>query len=479
MATCTNTAVSALLDRGRRTRAWPTFAISACGTFLPSLDVSIVNVAFPSLERSFPSVPTATLAWVITAYSIVFGALLVTAGRSADGYGRRRFFFLGLAVFSAGSILCGLAPTVWLLILGRVVQAAGAACLVPASLGLLVGAFPVQRRSQVVALWGGVGALAVATGPTLGAALVSAGGWRWAFYVNLPVAAVAWLWGRRVLAESVLPTARRTPDAIGIVLVSVSVGALVLGISEGPAWGWASPRILVSFAVVLLLGALFLWRSAHHPAPVLDLQLFRARSFSVANVATLLYAMGFFAMLLGNILFLTGVWHYSVLRAGLAVTPAPLVVAAVAGPAGRLAGRVGFRAVLVPGAMCFAAGLLWSATRVGLQPSFLVEWLPGNLVMGLGLGLAFPLLSAAAVSSLPPDKLAVGSAVNQTARQVGGAIGIAILVVLVGSHGAPTQEVDQFHHLWAYCAAMALGTGLAATWLRRPLGLREVYSEEE
>src|SRR5579884_2081577 len=158
---------------------------------MASLDLSIVNVAFPALERSFPRVSPAGLAWVITAYSIVFGSLLVTAGRSADRFGRRRLFFLGLTVFCAGSALCGLAPSVPVLVAGRVVQAVGAAGLLPASLGLLIGAFPAERRSQVVALWGGVGALAVATGPSLGAGLISAGGWRLAFYVNLPVGVVA------------------------------------------------------------------------------------------------------------------------------------------------------------------------------------------------------------------------------------------------------------------------------------------------
>ena len=357
---------------------------------------------------------------MITGYSIVFGSLLVTAGRTADRVGRKRVFFAGLAVFSVGSALCGLAPSVGLLVAGRLVQGCGAAAMLPASLGLLLGAFPSERRSQVVAMWGGVGALAVATGPSLGALLISAGGWRWAFYVNLPVGAVAWVLGRRALVDSRSDEVRARPDYVGVVLVSTALAAVVLAISEGPTWGWSNGRVVACFVAGTVVGAVFLYRSSRHEAPVLDLTLFSARSFSVANAATLLYAMGFFAMLLGNILFLTSVWHYSILRAGLAVTPGPLVVAVVSGPAGRVAARVGFRPVLLAGTACFAGGLVWYATRIGPHPSYLAHWLPATLITGLGIGLTFPVLSAAAVSSLHPERFAVGSAVNQTARQVGG-----------------------------------------------------------
>ena len=210
----------------------------------------------------------------------------------------------------------------------------------------------------------------------------------------------------------------------------------------------------------MVLLALFLRRSAHHAEPVLDLTLFRSRTFAVANLATLLYAMGFFAMLLGNILFLTSVWHYSILVAGLAVTPGPLVVAVVSGPAGKLAGRIGFRPVLLVGFAVFASALVWYALRVGIHREYLTVWLPATLVAGLGIGLTFPVLSAAAVSDLHPQRFAVGSAVNQTARQVGGALGVACLVVLLGTPHTPRQALDDFHHLWWYAATMAVTSGL-------------------
>jgi EmrB/QacA subfamily drug resistance transporter len=456
------------LDTAAARRLRTIFVVTALGAFMASLDLSIVNVAFPALERTFRGDSAALLTWVITGYSIVFGALLVVAGRTADRLGSRRVFFAGLAVFCLGSGLAGLAPTVPLLVAGRLVQGVGAASLLPSSLGLLLAAFPSDRRSQVVAMWGGIGALAVATGPSLGAVLITGFGWRAAFFVNLPIGLAAWLVGRTVLPSVRGDASASSPDYPGVALLAVALAALVLAISEGPSWGWTSGWVLGAVAGFVVLGAVFLRRSSRHPQPVLDLTLFRSRSFSVANTAALLYSMGFFAMLLGNILFLTSVWHYSILRAGLAVTPGPLVVAVVAGPAGKLAGRYGFRRVLLTGFLVLTAGLAWYATHVGLHARYLEIWLPGTLVVGLGIGLTFPVLSAAAVSSLHPQRFAVGSAVNQTARQVGGALGVALLVVVLGTPTGALDALARFHHLWWFAAAMVASSGLVCCLLGPP-----------
>jgi MFS family permease len=245
------------------------------------------------------------------------------------------------------------------------------------------------------------------------------------------------------------------------------VAALVAAVSEGSGWGWADPRIIGAFAAAVILAVAFVYRSGRHPQPVIDLALFADRSFAAANGATLVYAAGFFAILLGNILFLTGVWHYSIMRAGLSVTPGPLVVAAVAGPAGKLATRIGFRPVIMAGATCMAAGLAWYVLRVGTTPAFLTEWLPGTLIVGLGIGLSFPVLSAAAVSSLSPERFAIGSAVNQTSRQVGGSLGIAILVLLTAKSADLAGTLAHFHHVWTFGAITSLGAGLIATRIPR------------
>jgi len=354
------------------------------------------------------------------------------------------------------------------LIMGRVVQGVGAAAVLPSSLGLLLGAYPKEKRSQIVSLWGGIGALAVATGPSLGAVLITAFSWRAAFYVNLPVGLIAWLVGRRVLAKTPGTGTSTSPDFPGVILLSAALALLVLAISEGPSWGWSNGRIIGGFVVAVLLFTGFLFRSLHHEEPVLDLTLFRARTFSVANTTMLLYAMGFFAMLLGNILFLTSVWHYSILDAGLSVTPGPLVVALVSGSAGKLAVRVGFRNVIMSGLGIFTLGIGWYLWRVTTTPDYPAVWLPGTLIVGLGVALTFPVVSAAAVSSLEAARYSVGSAVNQTARQVGGALGVAILVVILGTPRNATQALHNFDHLWWYIASTTVLAGLVASRLGRP-----------
>ncbi|MDE3065616.1 MAG: MFS transporter, partial [Acidobacteriota bacterium] len=238
--------------------------------------------------------------------------------------------------------------------------------------------------------------------------------------------------------------------------------------AQGPSWGWSHDRVLGSFGAAAVLGAVFLTRSMRHPEPVLDLSLFAHRRFALANAAMLTYSMGFFAMLLGNVLFLTSVWHHSILWAGLAITPSPLIVAAVSGPVGKVATRIGFRPVLVAGAAVYGLAILWLYARAGLSADYLGVWLPGSLVLGLGVGLTFPVLSAAAVSTLPPGRFAVGAAVSQTARQVGGAVGVAVLVAILGAPRDAAVALAGFRHLWLYIAAMTAVTGVVAGFLRRP-----------
>jgi EmrB/QacA subfamily drug resistance transporter len=442
-----------------------TFVLTALGAFVTSLDLSIVNVAFPAISRSFAGTSVAGLAWILTGYSIVFGSLLVVGGRTADRIGRRRTFFVGIGVFGLGSALCGVAPSVVLLVGGRLLQGAGAAFTLPASLGLLLTAFPGERRSQMVALWSGIGALAVATGPSLGALLVTEWGWRLVFYVNVPICIFTIVVGRMVLVEVKHASSQRS-DYLGVVLLSGALATLVLAISQGSNWGWADPRTLGAFAASALLFPAFVRRCRHHPEPIVDLALFKSRTLTLADAATAVYATGFFAMLLGNILFLTGVWHWSILEAGLAITPSPIVVAIIAGQAGKVANRIGFRPVLMVGSAFFVAALLWYMLRAGPHPDYLTEWFPGTILAGIGIGLTFPVLGAASVSSLPAERFAVGSALNQTARQVGGAIGIAILVAIIGSGRGP-GALEAFRHLWLFEALAAVATGVIVSGIKR------------
>jgi EmrB/QacA subfamily drug resistance transporter len=422
------------------------FAVTVVGAFMVALDLSIVNVAFPSIQRSFDDVSTTTLSWVLSAYSVVFGALLLGAGRIADRSGRKRSFLAGLAVFTLGSAACAMAPAAGVLIAGRVVQAMGAALLMPASLAVLLGATPAASRARAVAMWGGISALAVATGPSLGSVLIDAGGWRWAFIVNLPIALVAAIIARRVLEESAV--GGPIPDIVGIGVITVAVAGLALAITQGSDWGWTSGRVLGAFAAAIVLAPVAVARSRTHPAPAIDLTVFESRTVALANAGTLTYAIGFFSMLLANVLFLTTVWDYSTLRAGLAITPGPLVVADLSSTTGRLAARYGYRPVLVSGGLVFSLGLALMVLRVDDDPSYLVDWFPSAMLIGLGVALTFPVLGAAAVSGLPADRFGVGGAINQTSRQLGAVIGVALMVTVLGTPTTAAGALDAFHHVW-------------------------------
>jgi EmrB/QacA subfamily drug resistance transporter len=436
---------------------WKVLSVTSLAVVMVFLDGTIVNVAFPSIHRSFPSTSQASLSWVLNAYSIVFAALLLASGRIADVSGRRRVFFTGLGVFTIGSVLCGLAPSVLVLDASRALQAIGAAMLLPASLALLLPAFPLSMRATAVGLWGATGAVAAASGPPLGALIVQTAGWRWAFLVNAPVGLLAWLYGRRVLSESRDIAATRWPDSVGIVLLTIGMGSLTMGIVQGSDWGWSDPRIILLFVAATLILPISVWRSAIHPAPVIPLALFRVRSFSLANVAAISFSVAFSAMLLAGVLFLNGVWHYSILRTGLAVMPGPVMAALFAPLAGRVADRFGHRVVLVPGALIFAAGMLLLRARVGLHPDYLADWFPAALLSGIGVGLTLPTLGSAAAASLPPERFGAGSAVASTARQIGTVLGVSLLIALLGTP-ARGDMLAAFDRVWGLAAACALAS---------------------
>jgi EmrB/QacA subfamily drug resistance transporter len=461
---------TAAAPRGRALSSpWAVFAVAGIGIFITTLDLSIVNVAYAEIARSFPEVPSAEISWVVTAYTILYGSLLVAGGRTADRLGRKRVFLAGTAIFVVGSVLCGAAPGLGWLVAGRAVQGVGGALLTPATLGLLLGAFPLERRTQVVAMWGGVGALGVASGPTLGALLISAFGWRSAFFVNVPIGALALVGGWYVLRETPREEGAR-PDYVGAALFTLGVAALVLGVSQGSEWGWGDPRVVAAFVAAAALLPAFVWRSTHHPAPIIDLGLFRHRSFALANWASLAFGASFSALVLNNVLFLRTVWHYGVLKAGLFSVLAPIVVAVVSVPAGRLASRIGFRAVLVTGPLVVAAGELWYLTQLTAEPQPWTHWIPGSIVLGIGIGLTFPVLTAAAAATLPRQHFALGGAVNNTARQVGAALGVAVLVAVQGSPESPDELLASFRRGWAFALAAALVA--AAISLRQPAGGR-------
>jgi EmrB/QacA subfamily drug resistance transporter len=445
-------------------RQWQVLAVVTAGAFLANLDLFIVNIAFPAIRADFPEASLSTLSWVLSAYAIVFAALLVPAGRLADRLGRKRLFLLGLALFLVASALCGAAPGAWALIGARVVQAVGAALLIPTSLALLLPEFPPGRRAAAVGLWTAGAAVAATVGPTIGGLLVEAS-WRWVFLVNLPLGLVTGVAAMRVLRESRDEAPGHRPDLLGALLLCVGVGALALGIVEGNDWGWTSGRVVGAEALALLSLVAFSARSARHPAPVVEPALLRVAGARVANLSVLLFSMAFFALLLATVLFLTDVWGYSTLEAGLAFAPGPAMVALLSWPAGSLAGRVGARRPALAGVTLFAAGCGWWLWRVGESPAYASDLLPGVLLGGIGVALTFPVLAGAAVSALPPGRSATGSAVFNMARQIGGVIGVAIVVSILG---ARASSLDDFRTAWAFMAAASLAAGAVACLLPRP-----------
>jgi EmrB/QacA subfamily drug resistance transporter len=453
-------------------RRWQVLAVVSVAVFVVGLDLFIVNIAFPDIRADFDDASVASLSWVLNAYAIVFAALLVPAGRLADRFGRRRGFLAGLALFVGASALCGLAPSVPALVAARVVQAAGAALLMPTGLALLLGEFPAAQRPAAIGVWAGVGGVAAAAGPPIGGLLVEVS-WRLIFLVNLPVGLVAAAYAVRLLQESRDETSTRLPDLAGTALLTLSVGALALGLVKAPDWGWGDARTLACLAGAALGLAWFLARCARHPSPVVDLAMLRVRSYAFANATVLLFNAAFAAMLLSGVLFMTGVWGYSVLHAGLAFTPGPLMAAIAAVSSGRVANRVGQRRLAAAGSLLFALGCSWWLWRLGTTPDYAADLLPGQILNGTGVGLVLSSTASAAAASLPPARFATGSATLSMSRQLGAVLGVSIFVAVLGTP-TPAEALDAFDNGYHFMIAAALLAALAAVAIGdvRPAALR-------
>lgn len=435
--------------------------VVVAGVFMASLDLFIVNIAFPQIHRDFPHTSLASLSWILNAYAIVYAALLVPAGRWADALGRKRAFISGLALFTAASAACAAAPSVGALVAARGVQAIGASLVVPTSLGLLLPEFPAERRHVAIGAWAAVGGIAAAAGPPIGGLLVQAS-WRWVFLVNIPVGIVAIVASWRVLREIRDPAVTR-PDTLGAGVLTAALGVLIVGIVKGSEWGWGSARVIAAFAIAVVLLGVVAARSTRHPSPVVEPSIVAVHSFRMATIASIVFFLAFAAMLLGSVLFLTTIWHESVLTAGFMIAPGPAMAAAFAVPGARLGKRLGPGAVGAIGALICAGGFLWLLSHVGVTRNYAPDFLPGQLIIGAGVGLVLPSLAAAAAASLPATRLATGIAVQTTGRQVGSAIGVAILVAVIG---AGTTVAD-FDAAWTFMVVASVVAALTLATIRR------------
>jgi EmrB/QacA subfamily drug resistance transporter len=450
-------------------KPWRTFFMISIGVFASLLDLFIVNITFPDLRRDFASADLTQLSWVLNGYAIVFAALLVPAGRLVDLYGRRRGYILGLSLFTLASAACAIAPSADFLIAARVLQGAGAAILTPSSLGVVLPTFPPRARPAVIAGWAAVGAVGAAAGPPLGGLLVQAS-WRWVFLVNVPLGLVSVWYAARRVQESRDPAARGVPDIAGTVALMVGIGALTLALVKGREWGWGSTGTVSAFAVAAVLLAVTVIRSVRHPVAVLELPILRVPSFALAVASAFAFFTAFGALLLSGVLFLTGVWGHSILRAGLELAPGPVAALIFAIVASRVGPRVGMGAVGAVGGLLVAIGLAYNAVRLGPTPDYLGAYLPGQLIGGAGIGLAMPAFTAVAVSAVPPSRFATAIGISSMFRQVGGALGVAAFVAIVGTPTG-TTAIAAYRHGWYFMiVAAAIGSlfMLAARFAPRP-----------
>ena len=433
-------------------------ATLALASVMSVMDLFIVNVALPDIASDLHK-SLSDVAWVLNAYALFFGALLIPAGRFSDKYGRKNVFMLGLAVFTIASLACAVSPDLWVLIAFRCVQAIGAAMLIPSSLGLVLTTMPPARVKSSVRLWAVSGAAAGAIGPVVGGLLTSLS-WRWIFLINLPIGITA-----LVVTWKMIPNVRhdfstRMPDPIGSVMAILTIGAISFGLLNGHTWGWANWRIIASWAVAVVATVVFVISTRHAHVPVVDPKMFRSRVFSAANVSIVIAATILGMQPLGMSLFLQQVWHWSTTDTGLAIAPVPVAVLMSSFVAQKLNVKLPVGLVVASGFGIVAAGqILMLLLLKGGGHSYAAAILPGWFLIGTGFGLSMPTIIGSATHDLPAKLSATGSAVINSGRQIGGVFGTAILVVILGK-AATTGDPTHYYHLWwvaaAACAAAAV-----------------------
>jgi EmrB/QacA subfamily drug resistance transporter len=413
--------------------AWQTFALAAATIFMVSLDATVVVAAFPALRAAFVDSNAATLSWVINGYTIVFAALLVPFGRIVDQVGHRFCFWLSTAGFTLASAACGLASSPEWLIAARVVQAIAAAMISPASLALILAAFPVEQRGRSAGLWSAVGALAAASGPVIGSLLIEWISWRMIFLINLPIGLAVLFWSHLQVTQDRPTGAKKGFDLVGSMLIMGGVGGIAGGLSQAGESASSSIHVMlpIVLGVVLMVGLLLWARQRENSA--LDLLLFADRHYRWASLAMLLLGIAFGLMFLSFYLLFTGLWHYPQSAAGLAATPGPFVATLVAAGLSHRFLKSGVHRPMMIGGLVFAASNGWLALNLNAEPAYFAVWLPGQVLGGIAIGLMLPGIAAAAVAHLPPHLLGTGSAVSSALRQLGSALGVALAVALVGT----------------------------------------------
>jgi EmrB/QacA subfamily drug resistance transporter len=446
---------------------WRILVVLAAVAFMAQLDLFIVNVAVPSIGDSFPGSGLSSISWVLNAYAVVFAALLVPAGRLADHFGRRRFLLVGVTIFTVASAICAVSPSLAVLVAGRALQAVGAALIVPTSLGLLYPSFPKSEHARVVGIWAGVAAVAATAGPPIGGLLIGLS-WRWIFVVNLPIGVATVIAGRRLLPEVRAAKGARLPDVVSAVLLLAAVSLFVVATVQVPEWGWDDGRTLALFALAAIATLLTVHRSINNPNALIEKSLFRGREFTVSSIALFLVFVSFAAWLLGTVLFFQDEWHYSALGAGLAIAPGPAVAAIFAINAGRFRKRLGPVTPAVIGTLAMGAMGVWWLVFATSEPHYLYV-LPALLLGGVASGMTQAPLYAAA-NTLPADRATTGSAVLNMSRQIGSAVGVALLVALLATN--VPDSLSEFRRGWVLIVVGGWGATAVIFFGLRGIGRR-------
>lgn len=450
--------------------AWLVVALACAGQFLVVLDVSVVNVALPSMRTDLDLSPSG-LQWVVNAYAIAFAGFMLLGGRAGDLYGRKRMFLTGLALFTLASLAGGLAQDDWHLLLARAVQGLGAAVLAPSTLTIVTSAVPEgAARARAIATWTAVGAGGGAAGGLVGGVLVDVLSWRWVLLINVPVGAVVLAGAVWWLRESRAGDGRRL-DLPGALLVTAGLATLAYGISQTEAEGWTAPATLVPLAAGLALIGLFLAVEARTTAPLMPLGLLRRRAVSGANAAMFLSGSAMFAMWFFMTLYAQNALGYTPLEAGLALVPSSLAVVLGSKLAPRLMRTAGARAVAALGTLVAATGFGWQSTMRIDDPYVTGIMLPGVLMM-LGAGLATTPLAALATSGAAPGEAGLVSGLVNTSRTMGGSLGLAVLSTIAASRTGGRATPEALTE--GYALAFRTGTGvllagvvLTLLWLPR------------
>jgi EmrB/QacA subfamily drug resistance transporter len=460
-------------------RKWWTLAAVSVALFMAMLDNTVVNVALPTIQRDL-EIGMSELQWIVAGYTLSFAVLLLPGGKLADMYGRRRIFMIGLTVFIVTSLFCGLAETSTVLILSRVGQGIGAALTMPATLAIIMATFPPKERGTALGVWTGASAVALALGPLVGGLIVENLAWSWIFFINLPIGAVGLLLARAVIRESKDTSAEQRLDLPGLVTSAVVLFALIVGLIEVGRYGWGSPQVLTLLAVALVGSVVFCVLELRQRLPMFDLRLFTNRTFAGANAIGLLFSFTTFGVYFFVSLFFQNALGYSPAYAGLAFTPMTLCIIFGAPLAGRFSDRFGPRWLVVGGMVLTSLSLL-VFSRLETSSSFW-EVLPGLVLGGIGMALAMTPVTSAAMGAVPVAKSGTGSGMLNTLRQIGGALGIAVLGAVLATtadasraDGATSVEsfVDGFRVALVTGAVVALvGAAIAAVTIRELHGQR-------